>query len=643
MARKAAFESNYDNTEATGALQLDPTPVDGPGFRETIESIAVAIILAMIFKVLEAEAYIIPTGSMAPSLMGQHAEVQCDDCYYWFQSGASSEGPGQSNTSLISEVRCPMCSKRHELTRQFLKSRGRQQWSDSEYDANEESFSGDRIVVSKVEYVFREPRRWDVIVFKYPGGAKTNYIKRLLGLPGEAVVTNNGDIFTQQVADLVSGKNAKAPRTRMVARKPPEKLAHIAFPVSDTKYFSRAMRTAGLLPSWQPQSLTNDQPETWSNYSVDKSAWESVTNDDTPATFTIKSGSGDSQKIDWLRFRHQLPTQDHWKTALAGGQLPQDFIESPGSLVTDQYCYNDSQNISIDGQGAIRDYPWDNNRLSINWVGDLLMEAELKLDDSQGTIALDAVEGGVHFLCKIDVATGVAKLSAVIADPDVKISFADDTSLENFSKQEIEFPTSIQGAGSYKIRYGNCDDRIYLWINDTSVPIPADGCYLRDGKVRPFYSTGDPADAQPLAIGVSDCAATIQRLKVDRDLYYLDPVNMNGIMPALRRRGNLVLPSNSAKGVFLRPDVWNDDSTRSLFDVFSTETQLDWDRSFRLTLEQYFPMGDNSPQSSDARIWNAPKYVERRFMIGKALIVYWPHTWNSPRFWPNFRRMRLIH
>lgn len=642
MARKAAFESNYDNTEATGALLLDPTPVDGPGFRETVESIAVAIILAMIFKVLEAEAYIIPTGSMAPSLMGQHAEVQCDDCQYWFRSGASFEGPGQSNDALLGEVRCPMCTKRHELTRQFLKSRGRQQWAESTYDANEESFSGDRIVVSKVEYVFRDPRRWDVIVFKFPGGAKTNYIKRLVGLPGEVLVTHNGDVYTQLAADLVAGRNANAKRSQLIARKPPGKLAQIAFPVSDTKYFSRSLRAAGLLPSWQPQTLQANVKEAWSDHSVATSAWQFEAAEDTPATFSIKSGAGDGQKFDWLRFRQQLPTEEHWKTALAGEKLPQAFIDSPGNLVTDHYCYNDSQSLPIDGQGQGRDYPWDKNRLSVNWVGDLLMEAEVTISEGKGSIALDAVEGGVHFVCEIDVATGNAKLKSVIADPEVKVAFADDEELSSFTKQEIEFPTSLKGAGSYTIRYGNCDDRIYLWINDTEVTLPGDGCYSRDGKVRPFYSAGDPGDAQPLAIGVSDCAASVQRLKVHRDLYYLDPVNMNGIIPAVRR-GNLVLPTSAVKEMFLRPDIWSIPGNQALFEVFSNETKLDWDGGFRLTEDQYFPMGDNSPQSSDARIWSAPKYVERRFMIGKALMVYWPHTWNNPKFWPNFRRMRLIH
>jgi hypothetical protein len=59
---------------------------------------------------------------------------------------------------------------------------------------------------------------------------------------------------------------------------------------------------------------------------------------------------------------------------------------------------------------------------------------------------------------------------------------------------------------------------------------------------------------------------------------------------------------------------------------------------------QYFPMGDNSAASSDARAWYGHNYVEEKFLLGKALLVFWPHTWNAPvPFTPNFARMGLIH
>ena len=43
--------------------------------RETVESIALAVILAFLFRAFVAEAFVIPTGSMAPTLMGQHKDV----------------------------------------------------------------------------------------------------------------------------------------------------------------------------------------------------------------------------------------------------------------------------------------------------------------------------------------------------------------------------------------------------------------------------------------------------------------------------------------------------------------------------------------------------------------------------------------
>ena len=47
------------------------------GVRETIESIVVAVILALLFRAYEAEAFVIPTGSMAPTLQGRHVDIHC--------------------------------------------------------------------------------------------------------------------------------------------------------------------------------------------------------------------------------------------------------------------------------------------------------------------------------------------------------------------------------------------------------------------------------------------------------------------------------------------------------------------------------------------------------------------------------------
>ena len=53
----------------------------------------------------------------------------------------------------------------------------------------------DRVLVNKFIYLVDEPERFDIIVFKYPLDQSKNYIKRLIGLPGEAVGIRGGDIY----------------------------------------------------------------------------------------------------------------------------------------------------------------------------------------------------------------------------------------------------------------------------------------------------------------------------------------------------------------------------------------------------------------------------------------------------------------
>ena len=56
--------------------------------------------------------------------------------------------------------------------------------------------SGDQLFVDKLSYRFREPQRFDIIVFPLRGAADTYYIKRIIGLPGETVqIDQDGSIY----------------------------------------------------------------------------------------------------------------------------------------------------------------------------------------------------------------------------------------------------------------------------------------------------------------------------------------------------------------------------------------------------------------------------------------------------------------
>ena len=54
---------------------------------------------------------------------------------------------------------------------------------------------GELILTEKVSYRFSEPRRGDIIVFKAPRANDVDYIKRIIGLPGDNIIISSGSIY----------------------------------------------------------------------------------------------------------------------------------------------------------------------------------------------------------------------------------------------------------------------------------------------------------------------------------------------------------------------------------------------------------------------------------------------------------------
>lgn len=54
---------------------------------------------------------------------------------------------------------------------------------------------GHYIIVDQLTYRFDDPKRGDVVVFKYPNDTSKFFIKRILGLPGETVVIRSGELL----------------------------------------------------------------------------------------------------------------------------------------------------------------------------------------------------------------------------------------------------------------------------------------------------------------------------------------------------------------------------------------------------------------------------------------------------------------
>ncbi len=210
---------------------------------DTIEAIIIALIIALTFRAFIVEAFVIPTGSMAPTLLGAHFMVKCPVCGYEFDYNADladqlqlsphnglvlPSDPDQ-HAELVSNIHvpvsglpiyCPNCRFPISATQlpQYLITAP---YPDMHQGGVPRSVpfawanNGDRILVLKYLYAVDSPHRFDVIVFKEPKEARDNYIKRLIGLPGETVEIINGDIYITP-----PNVNPADPTKRLIARKP---------------------------------------------------------------------------------------------------------------------------------------------------------------------------------------------------------------------------------------------------------------------------------------------------------------------------------------------------------------------------------------------------------------------------------------
>jgi signal peptidase I len=66
----------------------------------------------------------------------------------------------------------------------------------------------DRILVDKILPTFRDPQRWDITVFQYPLQKNQNYVKRLVGMPGDRLHIAGGNLYLVEARD---GKNVYTP------------------------------------------------------------------------------------------------------------------------------------------------------------------------------------------------------------------------------------------------------------------------------------------------------------------------------------------------------------------------------------------------------------------------------------------------
>jgi signal peptidase I len=139
--------------------------------------------LAFVFLVVRPyvlEAFVIPAHSMAPTLVGWHKTGTCPHCgqSVFIPAVPPEERMTSGPSGFIPLGICTHCfrSSNHE-------------------DVSSDSLPPDRIIANKL----LSPRRWDVIVFRFPQNPSLQYAMRLVGMPGEQVFLKDGAIWVNGI------------------------------------------------------------------------------------------------------------------------------------------------------------------------------------------------------------------------------------------------------------------------------------------------------------------------------------------------------------------------------------------------------------------------------------------------------------
>jgi signal peptidase I len=560
--------------------------------RDVIESIYIAIVLAFVLRAFLIEAFVIPTGSMANTLYGQHFDLRCPACEWSYSYGHSV---GSNSVS----AHCPNCGAPYQ-------------------DGTVFSQSGDRVLVLKYLYNFRPPQPWDVVVFKNPQNNRENYIKRLIGTPGETIEIVLGDIFYWSEDD-------PTPRIR---RKPPavqQELWEVVydndFPIDEEAY--RKLAAGKSPPAWQAVT-----PDAWDLTGM--GGREFAFRGGKAAALRFHPGPNGFWPVNGYNTRQQ-ETQH-----LDAEEVCHDFrlscVMTPqresASLELVLERYSDRIKAFVQTDGLVRLMRQDRGKTTDDW--DVWAEGRI-----------EAFQSGVGRTVALSYADFVATV------------WVDDAPVLTF-KQYDNGDCYAEAMRRYNLPRLQRDA-----MNQGTTP-----------RYQRLSRELDWLENPEVAVRAAAGPLTLRHVRLERDVYYSTPPVKIDLGPTpepteqylaeqwRRHRQGLPTPNHfpeTMHSAFGEISFAGWGTTGNPIALRHFPEHPEWD--------EFFCMGDNSTSSHDGRSWTSaapslqlydqagdPLYqvgtVPRYNLIGRGFMVYWPAGLRPPvvnlPIVPNVGEMRLI-
>ncbi len=577
----------------TGSLEDTQWPHRPSGVvRHLLEALVLLALAVTLFRTFALEGFMISTGSMAPTLRGYHYRILCPDCQFQFAWTATENNPRFPVRALAGDDVSRKKDMQAEETKIVCPNCNYSHISGSELVVNE----GDQLLVDKLAFEWKSPKRWSAVVFRNPHRPTQAYAKRIVGLPGEIISLENGDVYVQ-------GK---------IQRKSLAEQRQMRVLVSDSKYRPQ-FQDDNFQDCWQPSDARNKQG--WTKQDV------GYRFDPVPA-----SESSSTDPLSWLVFqrwvrrggleKYTVPLQQ-WpgdvplptgnapikynevkKTISCRGALPAEIVLKLKKLSSDHSFHSAIEKLfkishirPITDQLAYNQTPGEHSFP----VRDLMLQLEVEPESPRAELILCINDGEYDFSCQFDFASREVKLSTQ----------GNPKPLRTGSLPEFRFEEPVQ------IEMSVMDRQVLVAVNGVLVLEPY---AYRSKSTDELNKNGDAAELsssqppsvsrnkssfafpqvplKPIRIGAAVAPVKLLRVRVYRDLYY-------------RSR--------------------KEDSSR---------------REYRLQQDELFVLGDNSEVSVDSRDWPAGS-VNKNLLIGRPLILHLPSKKKSLQLGPVTTRIRV--
>lgn len=459
------------------------------GFRHVFDPMLCLLIAVLLVRTFLVQGYLISTGSMAPHYYGSHKLATCSNCGFQFAVGLEFDKQlDRPAIDFTDWAVCPNClADDAELT---------------DLSVNR----GDHLLVWKNAYEFRDPHRWEIVVFQNPNEPDSTYIKRIAGLPGETIELHAGNVWIE----------------RELARKPLAIQRAMRIPVFDSTFAPQPDET------WSPRWTADREPSGWTQ---SEGGWnfaptELDGDDELTYRHTLRFGGTQKTVVSLARpaspqvvaaFQEKsaafpfspepafpgLRYDEQSNSLIATGVIPgiiqnqlRPLDPSPGfqaaldevieksryAPVTDFYAYN-HQSVRI------REHP----------VSEFYLEAHLRPQHRNGTIALSLSAPDGEYFCELDLEHSRVRLvdvqsGATLREAALSIGDSNDLHVElsSFDRQISVGVDGIEPFAPWELN-PHLDDRpMPLEIAKIAGTIPFEVTSVK--LYRDVFYTSEPSD-----------------------------------------------------------------------------------------------------------------------------------------------------